>query len=122
MKSIKAKALKEKRRLTPNSAYSNNFTEQELDEALKSSKTGKSAGYDGMYAEFLKHLGPVARLWLLALFNNILSSASLPKLFKQAKVIAIKKPGQAGVDAEHYLPIALLIIVFELLGRLLQST
>lgn len=66
-------------------------------------------------------MGPLAKFWILHLFNNILSFNSLPKLFKKTKVIAILKPGKDGSDAAHYRPISLLCVPFKLLERLILN-
>ena len=50
-----------KRSLNSDETYSGLFSNLELDEALKFTKTGKAAGYDGIYAEFLKYLGTLTR-------------------------------------------------------------
>jgi hypothetical protein len=41
------------------------------------------------------------------------------KLFKQAKIIAILKPGKDSTDASHYRPISLLSVVYKILERLI---
>jgi hypothetical protein len=56
---------------------------------------------------------------LVRLFNDILTTGKLPKLFKQAKIIAILKPGKDGTDASHYRPISLLSVVYKILERLI---
>jgi hypothetical protein len=56
---------------------------------------------------------------LVRLFNDILSTGKLPKLFKQAQIIAILKPGKDGSDASRYRPISLLSIVYKILERLI---
>ena len=82
-------------------------------------KTGKADGYDSMHAEFIKNLGPVAKLWILSLFNKMLQTARLHKLFQQSKVIALKKPSKTGDEVTHWRPISLLSIIFKLLERML---
>lgn len=43
------------------------FTLTELKREIKQLKSNKSAGFDGIPNEFLKHLGPRALAWLLNL-------------------------------------------------------
>jgi hypothetical protein len=52
-------------------------------------------------------------------FQRLLTTGKLPKLFKQAKIIAILKPGKDGTDASHYRPISLLSVVYKILERLI---
>jgi hypothetical protein len=55
----------------------------------------------------------------VALFNDILTSGKIPKLFKRAKVITILKHGKDGSDHSHFRPISLLSIVFKILERMI---
>jgi uncharacterized protein YerC len=68
-------------------------------------KSGKVAGNDGVYSEFIKNSGQRTKEWIVALFNDILTSGKIPKLFKRAKVITILKPGKNGSDPSHVWPI-----------------
>ena len=42
---------------------------------------------------------------------------TLPKLWRQAKVIAILKPGKPGRDPKNYRPISLLSVIYKLFKR-----
>jgi hypothetical protein len=77
--------------LTTNPALSANFNINELESALKSVKPGTAAGFNGVYPEFIRSSGERTKEWLISFMNDVLSSARLPKLFKQAKVIATPK-------------------------------
>lgn len=103
----------------PSSVYSQTVTIEELTIALTSVKTGKAAGFDNIYPEFLKHMGKNTKRWLCVLFSNILDSGNLPKAFKETKIIAILKPGKAADRPENYRPIALLSTCYKLLERVL---
>jgi hypothetical protein len=83
------------------------------------SNLGKLAGLDGVYPEFIKNSGRKTKEWLVRLFNDILTTGKLPKLFKQAKIIAILKPGKDGTDASHYRPISLLSVVYKIFEQLI---
>jgi hypothetical protein len=111
------RALRQKRReLTEDILISDDF---EFEDALLSVKPGKAAGLDGVYPEFIKNSGRKTKKWLVHLFNDILTTGKLPKLFKQAKIIAILKPGKDGTVASHYRPISLLSVVCKILERLI---
>jgi hypothetical protein len=86
-----------------------------LETALLSVKPGKATGLDAVYPEFIKNSGRKTKEWLVRLFNDILTPGKLPKLFKQAKIIAILKPGKDGTDASHYRPMSLLSVVYKIL-------
>jgi Reverse transcriptase (RNA-dependent DNA polymerase) len=112
--------LREKRReLTINTTISADFSLVDLNTALLSFKSGKAAGFDGVYPEFIKNAGLRTKEWILSFFNDVLKTGKLPKLFKQTKVITILKPGKDGSDASHFRPISLLSVVFKLLERII---
>jgi hypothetical protein len=48
-------------------------------------KSGKAAGFDGVYPEFIKNSGQRTKERIVALFNDILTSGKIPKLFKRAQ-------------------------------------
>lgn len=118
-KLIRNQVRQMRRNLKADPCFSSEFSAEEFDVTVKAMKTGKAAGYDGIYAEFVKHLGPVARAWLRSLFNKILETAKLPRYFRQAKVIAIKKPGKSGDEVTHWRPISLLSTIFKMFERML---
>ncbi|KAF0755286.1 Uncharacterized protein FWK35_00019703, partial [Aphis craccivora] len=70
--------------------------------------SGKAAGLDGIYLEFLKNCGPNTRKWLADFFSDILCSGKLPKLFITTKVLAALKPEKPNDDVKSYRPISLL--------------
>lgn len=65
------KELKANAEITSN--FANDFTESEIQIAIQTIKTGKAAGFDEVYPEFLNNCGPKTRQWLAAFFTNILS-------------------------------------------------
>ncbi|XP_064422983.1 protocadherin beta-16-like [Latimeria chalumnae] len=50
------------------------FTLNELNAALSATKSGKAAGPDGVYPEFLKALGPKVKRWLTFFFSEVLAT------------------------------------------------
>lgn len=103
------------------SEFSRDFTISEISEALKETKTGKAAGLDGVFPEFLRHCGPRTLSWLTSFYNEVLRSGQLPTMFKQTKIVAILKPGKEGLNPEDYRPIALLSVCYKLLERLIHN-
>ena len=94
---------------------------EEMERALGAVKGGKAAGVDGIYPEMLKHLGPLAVKWLAGSLTDVMESARYPSEWKQAKVIAILKPGKPSHDPANYRPISLLCCTFKLLERVLLT-
>ncbi len=56
------------------------FSINELEEANKSLKAGKDAGYDNIFPEMLMHLGPLARQWLAKFLTTVLVTNKMSKI------------------------------------------
>ena len=121
IKEIKNLVRHQRKRTTTSTDLSQPFTMVELKTALNKMKSGKAAGFDGIYPEFLKHLGSLALNWILSFFNDILITGHIPTEFRKAKVIAILKPGKPADAASSYRPISLLSVTYKLLERLIYQ-
>ena len=110
-----------KQRCSSQSEFTKNFEFSEIENAIKDMKSGKAAGLDGIFMEFIKNFGVKTKTWLLILFNDILFQQKLPKLFKKTKVLAVLKPAKDGSSASHYRPISLMSIVYKLFEKLLLN-
>jgi hypothetical protein len=87
------RVLRQKRReLTIDPELLPNFSTKELNTVLLAVKSGKAAGFDGVYSEFIIN-SRRTKEWIVALFNDILTFGKIPKLFKRVKVITILKLG-----------------------------
>ena len=95
------------------------FQSEDLAAILSKLKTGTAAGYDNILPEFLKHMGPRATEWLTSFFTRIVHEKRTPKVWRQAKIIAIPKPGKDHSIAANYRPISLLSVHYKCLERLL---
>ena len=60
--------------------------------ALGQMKFGTAPGYDFVHLVFLKHLGPSALTWLADLFTRMTWEQRIPKIWRQAKIVALAKP------------------------------
>jgi len=81
-------------------------------------KNGKAAGENGILPEFLKHMDIKGKFWLARLFSSVKNNNTLPKQWREAKVIAILKPGKPDDDPKSYRPISLLSAVYKLFERI----
>ena len=86
--------------------------------ALKCMKLGTAPGYDNIHPEFLKHLGPLATTWISTFFSRVIMEQRIPRTWRQAKVIALQKPGKDPHVAANYRPISLLSVCYKLLERI----
>ena len=94
------------------------FSVTELQSVLQRVKSGTAPGYDNIHPEFLQHLGPKGQEWLAFFLSRIIYENKMPKVWRQAKVIALDKPGKDPSVAANYRPISLLSVCYKLLERL----
>ncbi|VVC39079.1 Reverse transcriptase domain, partial [Cinara cedri] len=118
---IKKRLRSKKKEMVTSAIYSSEFSTDEIRMVLKEIKLNKAAGFDGIYSEFFKHSGHKTQAWLAAFCSDILDTATLPKLFKKTKIIAILKPGKPATDPTHYRPISLLSTTYKILERLILN-
>ena len=99
----------------------NPFCSEDLAKEIKCLKLGKVAGIDGIPNEFLKNFGPDAIAWLLAFYNKCLSTTTIPKKWRRAKVVALLKPNKDPTSPKSYRPISLLCTTYKLYERLILN-
>ena len=85
----------------------------EVESAIKNIKSGKSAGLDSIYAEYIKAGGESLVDALMLLFNSILKTGTVPQAFKDALIVVLYKKGNR-LDCANYRPISLLSHVYKL--------
>lgn len=87
----------------------------EFQYALSTTKSKSATCLDGVTADMIKFLGPVAQEVLLILFNGMLLQSSFPTSWLYTRVLAFSKPGGKG-----FRPIALTSVVSKLFEKLIQ--
>ena len=99
------------------------FTPAEMTTALKTLKTGKAPGPDDIHPEYIIHLHERVIQWLrIGLFISVcLSTQTIPKMWRRAKVIGILKPNKPANEAKSYRPISLLCTLYKLTERLILN-
>lgn len=110
-----------KKLLTPNQQFSRPFDTTEVDSCIDALHTGKAAGADKIYPEFIKNLGKSARSWLTRFLNDLLATKDIPREFRKTKVVVILKPNKPAEDPSSYRPISLLSVCYKLLERLIYN-
>ena len=78
----------DRQRYQDDPGFTRAFTAAELDIGIRVLKNGKAPGEDDTQTELIKQFGPKARDWLLRLFTNCTETKKIPKLRRQAKVVA----------------------------------
>lgn len=84
------------------------ITLSELQLALKSSKSGKAPGPDGLTIPYYKTLLPSLGQHLVRLYNNLGSGGKFHKSTLQAQISVISKEGKDPSQCGSYCPISLL--------------
>jgi hypothetical protein len=84
-------------------------------------KPGKACGIDGIPNECLGHL-PRSLVHVTHLFNQCLRLCHFPASWKEAKIIALPKPGKNPKFPENLCPINLLSTTCKLFKKLILKT
>lgn len=93
--------------MSPGESYNDIFTLNELEQTLRSCR-GSSPGPDQVHYSMIKHLNTNQKLNLLRLLNDIwCRNKSFPRMWRNATVIPILKPGKNSTKTESYRPISL---------------
>ena len=111
----------DRQRYPDDPGFTRAFTAAELDIGIGVLKNGKAPGLDDIQTELIKQFGPKARDWLLRFFNNCTATKKIPKLWRQAKVVALLKPGKDPSVAKSFRPISLLCHTYKLFERLILN-
>ena len=111
----------DRQRFPDDPVFTRAFTAAELDIGIRVLKNGKAPGLDDIQTELIKQFGPKARDWLLRFVNNCTATKKIPKLWRQAKVVALLKPGKDPSVAKSFRPISLLCHTYKLFERLIPS-
>ena len=101
--------------------YTQPFTREELKKAIRCMKRKGAQGPDEIPPTFLKELGPRALDELLEIFNQSLSTASCPQVWRNAIIIPLLKAGKSAKDLASYRPISLTSCVVKLLERMIAT-
>ena len=92
----------------------------EVQYAIKHIKSGKSAGLDNIYTEYIKAGGEALVDALTLLFNRIIRTGTVPQAFKDALIVVLFKKGSM-LDCGNYRPISLLSHIYKLFITLIAN-
>ena len=97
------------------------FSEEEYKKGIAALKNNKAAGRDDVLVEQLKHLGQKANKWLHTMLKVCFTGNTIPKIWRQSKIIAILKPGKDSAIPKNYRPISLLCHTYKLYERMILN-
>ena len=96
------------------------FTEEEVERAIKRMKRHKAQGVDGVTSDIIKLGGPMVLTYLTNIFNNILKTKQIPDSWHEAKIVILLKKGNPK-DIKNYRPISLLSHSYKIFTGLSQT-
>ena len=99
----------------------NALQKDELEAEIRTLKTKKASGSDGVTNDMMLHLRPSAMKAILSLFNNYWKSGTVPALWKNATIIHIYKKGKGKKHSSSYRPVSILGCLGKLLERIIST-
>uniref|UniRef100_A0A3P9P5F4 Reverse transcriptase domain-containing protein n=1 Tax=Poecilia reticulata TaxID=8081 RepID=A0A3P9P5F4_POERE len=96
------------------------FTTNELNRALKKFKLSAS-GKDQICYVMVSNLSESSKNILLEMYNRIWEDGKLPKSWKEAVIIPIRKPGKDESKPENYRPVALTSNLCKIMERMINE-
>ena len=97
------------------------FEAQELFNAIRQCKLNSSSGDDSISYIMFKHMSRTSLQTILALFNDIWRSGSVPSSWKHSIIIPILKPGKEPSLTSSYRPISLTSALCKLNERIIAN-
>ena len=97
------------------------MTKEEVRTALGKMKRGKTAGPDGLPAEFWKCLGETAVTFLTAVFNRIMESERMPDEWRKSTLVPIFKNKEAPQYCGNYRGIKLMSHTMKIWERVIEA-
>ena len=94
---------------------------QEISEALRTMKNGKTPGSDGFPAEFYKMFWSELKYFLLRVYKEVFANASLPVTMREGILILIPKGDKPRDQIGSYRPITLLNVCYKILAGALAN-
>ena len=111
----------DRQRYPDDPVFARPFTAVEIHIGIRVLKNGKAPGLDDIQTELIKQFGTKTRNWLLRFFNNCTETKIIPKIWRQAKVVALLKPRKDPSVAKSFRPISLLCHIYTLFERLILN-
>ena len=97
------------------------FTKEEVKEAVKGMKNGKSPGIDEVNVELIKYATQEIYSKIADIYNSIASTGLYPKELTSGIITPLQKPGKKRGPAENLRPIILLSILRKILSIIMMK-
>lgn len=96
------------------------ISREEIDNAIKKLKNGKSPGHDKITAEMIKNMGTVGKLILHQIYNRVWKEEKVPTDWTIGVIVPIFKKGDKK-DCKNYRGITLLSQVVKIYEQILEN-
>ena len=96
------------------------INDQDLKRAIKLMKVNKATDESGMITEYIKVLGEHDFKNLSVLMNDVLSGESIPREWKESRVVLVHKGGSKK-EVSNYGPIAIINVICKLFMMLIRD-
>ena len=97
------------------------LTMEELEKAIYGSSTNKASGDDDIPYEFIQHLGPVAKQFLLRIYQLCWRGEGIPTKWRTAVIKTLLKDGKDPKLTTSYRPISLTSCLGKILERMIAD-
>lgn len=97
------------------------ISEEEVIRASQSLKAGKAPGKDGIPPEIIKLIAQYRADRMSALYNGILKRGRIPKDWKHARTILLRKEGKDPTETSAYRPICIIDAIAKLLEYIIKN-
>lgn len=95
-------------------------TQEEIEETIKSLKTGKASGSDEIAAEFIKWGGNELQKWLILLFRKSWATNTIPKDWEKNVIVPLYKKGKK-TKCENYRAICLASTLYKMYTKIVEK-
>lgn len=114
--------IRDQMHIEPDTDDAEGFSEEEVSLEVATLKKNKAPGIDKIEVEVIQRAWPYVKENVTWLLNNCLSLGTFPEIWKNGKVIILKKGGDRNEqDPKSYRPIVLLPVLGKLLEKLVSK-
>lgn len=103
------------------SDFNKPFEMDELNKAIGVMKNRKAAGIYGIMIEQIKQLGPIAKNWVLNMFNNCFVTNSIQTEWLKSHIVALLKPRKTPTNASDFRPVSIIYHMYKIFERMVLN-
>ena len=100
---------------------SDTFSQREFAAAIQHLKPGKTLGFNSIFLELILYAEAALKSWLRDFLSSCLRRIKIPKIWRRAVVVAIRKSMKPVGYPKSYQTISLLCVPYKILERLIYA-